>query len=200
MAAIDKLTAVADGARALNHSTQALTLDGITGILQDEHSAVQLALAALESRGITLPQNASAQHLADLIASIPAASQGGVRMEIGSYTVAERFKGQLILSHSMGVRPFLTLCVIHADSEVNTTVGYHRMIGSFRWYGVGSLACAIHQSNGTRFSHVGSSQMVQNPNSATQFYLPYCTANYSDFYWCEGDTFDWIIIGEEESA
>lgn len=200
MAAIDKLTAVADGARALNHSTQALTLDGITGILRDEKSAVQLALAALESRGITLPQNASAQHLADLIASIPAASQGGVRMEIGSYTVAERFKGQLHLSHSMGVRPFLALCVIHADSEVNTTVDYHRMIGSFRWDCVGSLACALHKTNGTRFSHNGGSQLSVIANTATEFYLSYCYANYSDFYWYAGDTFDWIIIGEEESA
>lgn len=66
----EKMTAIADGVRALDGSTAALTLDGIAAGLAAEKSHVDAALVAIAGKGVTVPEGSKTASLATLIGSI----------------------------------------------------------------------------------------------------------------------------------
>lgn len=101
MSVNSKMTAIADGIRALNGGTAALGLDAIATALDVEKTNVDAALAALAEKGVTVPTGSKSDALAGLIAAIEAGGGGsgvngldfGYEIVTGSYTPASDTQG-----------------------------------------------------------------------------------------------------------
>lgn len=81
-----KMTAVADGVRALTGKSAALTLDGMKTDLTTLKTYVTNALNAVKDKGVTVASSAKLQNLATLINSIEAGS--GEATELYGYKIA----------------------------------------------------------------------------------------------------------------
>ena len=152
--------------------------------------------AAIEGKGVTVPEATLLDGMAALIESIEAGGGGEYIVEEGQFVPTENVKTYGSIEHSLGVAPFFYVIFLSESSSMNTTVSTNTVMLKCVYVGGNSYKVAKHLSDGsynTRFQHYP----VASATAATEKYI-YADAtaiNSSNFYYIAGKTYKWIAIG-----
>ena len=166
MSVNEKMTAVADEIRVLMGGTEKMGLDAMADELGGANAAVTGALAAVTERGVTVPESANVESLAELIRQISGGDGGGVIVHRVQVT-PESDSRSLVFS---GLRGEPVMYSVEIDEEIT-----QESIGAGKWY------VENHISGG----EIDSTQAVSvDPRysmfSRSRFASGYLTAAYAD--------------------
>lgn len=208
MSVNSKMTAIADGIRALNGGTAALGLDAMATALGVEKTNVEAALAALAEKGVDTSGKGLAD-IAGLIASIEAG--GGAQVATGSVTFAEQIEiganSYVLFEHNAGFTPRIFL--FYSSESVNTSkqlaasVVYASEIMPQYGQGVFSSSGKYSSSGNSghfRISFINSDGHLAGTKVNEKTAVVWAFNEQVATYITAGTIYNWIAIGDWEGA
>ena len=151
--------------------------------------------AAIEGKGVTVPDGTLLDGMAALIESIEAGG-GKYIVEEGQFVPTENVKDYGSIEHSLGVAPFFYVIFLSESSSMNTTVSNSTVILKCGYVGRSGYRVGKHVNDGkynARFIHVP----VISDYATTEKYI-YADAimiNGANFFYIAGKVYKWIAIG-----
>ena len=153
--------------------------------------------AAIEGKGVTVPDGTLLDGMAALIESIEAGGGGGEYIvEEGQFVPTQNVKNYGSIEHSLGVAPFFYAILLSESSSMNKTVSTNTVMLKCVYVGGNGYKVAKHLSDGsynTRFLHYP----VVSATSSTEKYIyaDVVSMNGVNFWYIAGKIYKWIAIG-----
>lgn len=152
--------------------------------------------AAVEGKGVTVPDGTLLDGIAALIESIEAGGGGEYIVEEGQFVPTTNVKSYGSIEHSLGVAPFFYVIFLSESSSMNKTVSTNTVMLKCAYVGGNGYKVAKHLSDGsynTRFKHYP----VVSETSATEKYIYADDATMSgvNFWYIAGKIYKWLAIG-----
>ena len=152
--------------------------------------------AAVEGKGVTVPDGTLLDGMAALIESIEAGGGGEYIVEEGQFVPTENVIDYGRIEHSLGVAPFFYVIFLSESSSMNTNVSTNTNMLRCVYVGGSSYGVVKHlvdNSYTARFTHTP----VTSAHASTEKYI-YAQAvivNGTNFNYIAGKTYKWIAIG-----
>ena len=152
--------------------------------------------AAIEGKGVTVPEATLLDGMAALIESIEAGGGGEYIVEEGQFVPTENVRNYGSIEHSLGVAPFFYIIFLSESSSMNTTVSTSTVMLNCGYVGGNAYSVAKHLADGaynTRFKHYTA--VSDRSTTEKYIYAGDITINGSIFFYIAGKTYKWIAIG-----
>lgn len=160
--------------------------------LENAKSAIK---AAIEGKGVTVPDATLLDGMAALIESIQAGGGGGAKIATGSFTPAEDCN-HYVITHNLGEKPNLAICICKSIVKQSFSLLYDDSTQRIAWYnGSGYLSglsdpgsSIINQTrpSGSKLNNSGMYNAIENTIKAGN---ELCSINY----FLTGTQYIWIV-------
>ena len=151
--------------------------------------------AAIEGKGVTVPDATLLDGMAALIESIQAGGGGGAKIATGSFTPAEDCN-HYVITHNLGEKPNLAICICKSIVNQSFSLLYDDSTQRIMWYnGSGYLSgladpgsSIINQTrpSGKKLTNSGMYNAIENTIKAGNELL-------SSNYFLTGTQYIWIV-------
>lgn len=151
--------------------------------------------AAIEGKGVTVPDATLLDGMAALIESIQAGGGGGAKIATGSFTPAEDCN-HYVITHNLGEKPNLAICICKSIVNQSFSLLYDDSTQRIMWYnGSGYLSglsdpgsSIINQTrpSGKKLTNSGMYNAIENTIKAGNELL-------SNNYFLTGTQYIWIV-------
>ena len=151
--------------------------------------------AAIEGKGVTVPDATLLDGMAALIESIQAGGGGGAKIATGSFTPAENCN-HYVITHNLGEKPNLAICICKSIVKQSFSLLYDDSTQRIMWYnGSGYLSgltnpgsSIINQTrpSGSKRNNSGMYNAIENTIKAGNELL-------SSNYFLTGTQYIWIV-------
>ena len=151
--------------------------------------------AAIEGKGVTVPDATLLDGMAALIESIQAGGGGGAKIATGSFTPAEDCN-HYVITHNLGEKPNLAICICKSIVRQSFSLLYDDSTQRIAWYnGSGYLSglsdpgsSIINQTipSGSKLNNSGMYNAIENTIKAGN-------ELFSSNYFLTGTQYIWIV-------